>query len=136
MTTNMVFPASGYDHYWRLCYADGRLYDEPLNGGSVKDSPSNATELYVMKRGQTRPLWRIPIPSGGRPVWYRKRSLDVTVSGRPKGPVKLDATVFGFVYDAGNSLDGKLWMLYGDQAVNVPNSYLDQVAIESCYNRE
>lgn len=130
------------EYYWRLAYFDGSVRDEPAQGGSIKVAPANASTLFVMKRGMERPLWRIPIPEGGKPVWYRKRSMDVYIGdakrngGVRSGPARTDATVFGFVMDGGNELKSKLWMLAGDRTVNVPDEFLDQSAIEGCWLRE
>jgi hypothetical protein len=145
MELNAVYPTATDRHYWRLAYQDGATFDEPRGGGSIKNTPPEASILCVMKQGRPQPLWSVPIPPGSRPVWYRCRSLDVTFNSKSEGPAKLQATVFGFV-DAVDShindegqidltFDGKLWMLMGDQAVNVPERYFDHTAITSCYNR-
>lgn len=123
-------------HYWRLAYADGDLFDEPDSHRSIADTSPGARELFVMKRGQARALWRIPIPANAQPVWYRVRSVDVTILGKPASKIRLEATVLGYVFENGSILDGKLYMLQGDQLVNVPTQYVDQQAIERCWKRE
>src|SRR5215813_5283015 len=151
MSTN-ILPArenASFLHYWRLVYYGGKTVDEPAEGGSIKDSPADAIELHVMKRGAGA-LLRIELPPGTRPVWYRKRSMDVKV-GTGNGSVqrsgiRLDATVFGFVEVMDSRLDengelelqfvGKLRMLYGDREVNVPPQMIDPVAISNCWRRE
>jgi len=143
---NAVYPKPVDQHYWRLAYQNGAIFDEPKEGGSIKNTPPEANILCVMKQGKSSPLWSIPIPPGSRPVWYRCRSLDMTFNGKSTGPVKLEATVFGFVEcvdsktnDQGGvdlKFDGKIWMLMGDEAVKVPEKFIDQTAIANCYNRE
>lgn len=138
MSTNIVptLAPAPIVHYWRLAYADGGLFDEPESHRSIADTPPEARELYVMKRGAARALWRIPIPANARPVWYRVRSVDVTILGQPVSGIRLEATVLGYVFENGNRLDGKLYMLQGDGLVNVPERYIDQAAIERCWKRE
>lgn len=123
------------EHYWRLVYADGSLFDESEGGRSVKDSPPDAIELHVMKiDGQA--LWRVKIPKEAKPVWYRIRSIDVrTEDSLTASPTRLDATVFGHVSEGDVDFNGKLWMLQGDKAVDVPAQYLDRGAIENCWSR-
>lgn len=146
MSTNVLPPRPGtgaaYLYYWRLAYADGSIFDESIEGRSIIDSPEDAIELYVMKKGRATPLWRVPIPPGGRPLWYRKRSIDVRVGdpkpnggATPASRIRTDATIFGYVQDRGNEIGGQCWMLANDLTYRVPDEYVDKGAVERCFLR-
>jgi hypothetical protein len=117
-----------YKTRWRLVYLDGRYLDEALSGSTIMDRVANPVELQLINL-QGVPVRRIDIPVGHKPVFYRQRSISQTSSGA-FGETQLDATVFGYGRENGSSVDGKLWLWRGGQAVNCPPEYIAERSIE------
>jgi len=118
-----------YSIRWRLIYLDGRYLDETLGGSSIMDRKPNPVELQLINL-EGRPMQRVDIPVGHRPIFYRQRSISQIPSSE-FGETQLDATVFGYGRENGSKVDGKLWIWLGGRAVNCPPEYIAQRSIET-----
>ncbi len=116
--------------YWQLHYPDGKVLDEPVEGGpasSLHNVPRGATMLTVtavQPDGSRRVNVgiRLELGRGERPVFYRIResSLDGT------GEIDLVATVFG---RATKRDGGTLWEWRGGRDVPCRPEMIDETAI-------
>ena len=126
-----------YPVYWQLEYPGGLLRTEPPEGETILHAPKRYIALRLIDL-VGRPVQRVEIPSGYRPILYRIRSTEVVTSGaqRPvQGDIKLDYTVFGLGTDPeylkyGQQGSVTLWAWHGGKAVDLPPRLMREGSIK------
>jgi hypothetical protein len=118
-----------YSIRWRLVYLDDRMLDEPPQGSTILERWPNPVELHLMDiTGQS--VMRVPIPVGYKPIFYRRRSVAMNFGTGQQGDAQLEGTVFGYGKETSSDGKARLWMWSKGQAVNCPQTMIDQSAIE------
>lgn len=121
-----------YDVLWQLEYGAGLLRTEPPEGETILHAPKGYKGIRLCNQfGE--PLVRMDIPEGGRPIFYRQRSLGISSVGQIKEQTpRLDAIVFGVATDVDNDKtigNVKLFLWRNNQAVNCPKENFDETTI-------
>jgi hypothetical protein len=124
--------------YWRLEYADGRVLDEPDEGGSIRDSPPLPVRLLLTRPPERQPFVQVPLldrmPGHGpwRPIFYRQRNISLDGSAAPT----LVVIVFGRGCEGPERNEAQVWALdtFGN-TIDCPDWALDLVAINLLVGR-
>lgn len=115
-----------YPIRWRLLYGDGRQLDEAPAGSSIMERWPDPSELHLFDiTGQS--VMCVPIPSGQKPIFYRRRSMGLNVGN---GDPSLDATVFGYGSEGAETGNAKLWAWSQSRAINCPQGHISWATIK------